>query len=153
VAGNLDVALGRRWKYIVIHHSGTDEGSEAAFDREHKTRGWRGVGYDFVIGNGQGVRDGLVQVTFRWEGQLEGAHAGDKEFNDYGIGICLVGDFNRGRPTPKQMDALVGLINYLQARCHISTDHILLHRQVRRGGTECPGRNFPFYEVMSALAH
>jgi len=153
VVGKLDVPLKRRWKYIVIHHSAGDSGNEAIFDREHKGRGWRGVGYDFVIDNGQGGPDGRVEVTFRWEQQLVGAHAGNDEYNKYGIGICLVGNFQKDRPTAKQMDALVGLINYLQERCGIPTQNIVGHCHVRIGGTECPGRNFPWYEMFSRLAH
>ncbi|MHC5035558.1 MAG: peptidoglycan recognition protein family protein [Planctomycetota bacterium] len=154
VEGKLDVKLERRWSYIVIHHSATWVGNEAVFDRHHRERnGWRGIGYDFVIGNGHGSTDGLVEVTFRWEEQQDGAHAGDPEYNKHGIGICLVGDFEKSRPTAKQMEALVGLVNYLQERCRIPTGNVLLHRHVRPSGTRCPGRNFPFYDFISLLEH
>lgn len=146
--------LRRRWQYIVIHHSGTAEGSEATIDRYHREHNrWRGIGYDFVICNGRGGADGLVQVTFRWERQMDGAHAGSQEHNKHGIGICLVGDFDAAQPTPKQMEALVGLINYLQNRCQIPTSSILLHHHVRAGPTRCPGSHFPFYELLSMLDH
>ena len=152
MAGNLDAPLKRRWKYIVLHHSDGDAGSEAAFDRYHREeRHWRGVGYDFVIGNGHGSRDGLVEVTFRWERQLDGAHAGVAEYNKHGIGICLVGDFEKGYPTAKQMEALVGLVNYLQERCKIPTANIMGHRHVKP--TRCPGRNFPWYNFFALLEH
>jgi len=151
VAGDLDVRLRRRWRYIVIHHSASNSGSEAAFDAAHKGLGWRGVGYDFVIGNGNGSRDGLVEVTFRWEQQQDGAHAGVAEFNKYGIGICLVGHFDQTYPTARQMEALVGLINYLQERCQIPTANIMGHRHVKP--TRCPGANFPWYELFSLLNH
>jgi len=154
VAGKLDVPLKRRWTYIILHHSDTQQGSEAAFDDYHrKHNGWRGVGYDFVIGNGRGSEDGLVEVTFRWEQQIDGAHAGIAEYNEHGIGICLVGDFEEGYPTARQMEALVGLVNYLQERCDIPTSHILGHKHVRPGGTRCPGKNFPWYEFFSLLNH
>jgi N-acetylmuramoyl-L-alanine amidase len=154
VEGNLDVSLGRQWKHIVIHHSGTDMGSEETFDRYHREHNkWLGVGYDFVIGNGNGARDGLVEVTFRWEQQIDGAHANHPEYNKYGIGICVVGDFNVNYPSPAQIDALVGLLNYLQERCRIPTDHVLGHRHVRTGSTDCPGKRFPWYEVISRLRH
>jgi hypothetical protein len=154
VAGHLDAPLKRRWRYIVIHHSDTQQGSEASFDRYHREHnGWRGVGYDFVIGNGNGSPDGLVEVTFRWEMQQDGAHAGHPTYNKHGIGICLVGDFDRGYPTARQMEALVGLVNYLQERCHIPTQNIMGHMHVRPGGTHCPGRNFPWFELFSRLNH
>ncbi len=153
ISGDLSVPLRQAWKYIVIHHSATDEGNAATFDRFHKERGWRGVGYDFVIGNGNGSPDGLVEVTFRWEEQIVGAHAGDPEYNEYGIGICLVGDFDSGYPTPRQMQALVALVNELQERCGIPAGNVYMHRQVRPGGTHCPGRNFPWYDFISMLDH
>lgn len=149
--GRLDVPLTRDWRYIVIHHSFTRAGSEEVFDRYHKQKGWLGVGYHFVIGNGQGSPDGAVEVTFRWERQLHGAHAGVKEYNEHGVGICLVGDFEESYPTARQMRSLVSLVNYLQERCRIPTSGLLLHRHLKN--TRCPGRNFPFYEFASLLEH
>jgi len=151
VIGKLDVPLTRKWKYIVIHHSGGDTGNEEIFDRCHKGWGWRGVGYDFVIGNGHGSPDGAIEVTFRWEKQLVGAHAGVKEYNEHGIGICLVGNFERSYPTQKQMQSLVALVSYLQVKCHIPAHHILGHRHIKN--TKCPGKNFPYYRFLSLLPH
>ena len=151
VIGRLEVPLTRAWKYIVLHHSGSNSGSMKTFDAWHKKQGWLGVGYHFVIGNGNGTDDGLVEVTFRWHRQLHGAHAGVEEYNQHGIGICLVGDFQRGHPTEKQMASLVSLVNYLQERCGIPTDNILLHRHLK--ATDCPGDNFPFYRLVSLLPH
>lgn len=150
VDGKLDVPLQRDWRYIVIHHSATERGNEATFDRVHRQeRGWKGVGYDFVIGNGSGAPDGLIEVTFRWEKQITGAHAGVDRYNRYGIGICLVGDFSTGHPTDRQMRSLVALVTYLQDRCHIPTTNVMLHRHVK--DTECPGKNFPYYRFISLL--
>lgn len=151
VVGELDVPLSRDWTYIVIHHSAGESGNAAIFDREHKRRGWLGVGYDFVIDNGEGGPDGRVEVTFRWEQQIAGAHAGNEYYNQHGIGICLVGNFDKTLPTAKQMDSLVALVNYLQKRCKIPTSHVLGHCHVRIGGTDCPGTRFPWYELFSRL--
>ena len=154
VEGRLDTPLKRQWNYIVLHHSADEVGSAEAFDRYHRRHnGWLGVGYNFVIGNGHGAPDGLVQVTFRWEKQIQGAHAGHDLYNQHGIGICMVGDFENGYPTRKQMEALVGLINFLQERCRIPTDQIVGHCHVRPGGTRCPGKHFPWYELFAHLKH
>jgi len=152
VVGQLDVGLKRKWKYIVVHHSFTDSGNEEIFHNYHKNvRGWLGVGYHFVIGNGHGSPDGRVEVTFRWEDQIHGAHAGVEEYNQHGIGICLVGNFERGYPTEKQMASLVSLVNYLQQRCGIPASDILLHRHIKN--TKCPGEHFPYYRFLSLLDH
>src|SRR4051812_248280 len=42
-------APARPWRWIVIHHSASPSGSMAIFDKEHKAKGWDGVGYHFVI--------------------------------------------------------------------------------------------------------
>ena len=64
----------KKWKAIVIHHSATDKGSAEIFDKYHKGgNGWEGVGYDFVIGNGNGCGNAQVQPTFRWRQQKTGA--------------------------------------------------------------------------------
>ncbi len=129
----------RPWRWIVIHHSDTSCGSAASFDRYHRlVRHWDELGYHFVIDNGNGGGDGLVEVGPRWTKQKWGAHAGVAEFNEYGIGICLVGDFNKTQPTAAQMRSLAQLSAWLMKTYHISPDHLIGHRDAKR--TECPGR-------------
>ena len=137
------------WRYIVVHHSDSAHGSAAEIDSWHKARGWEGLGYHFVIGNGTTSRDGQVEVGFRWRKQEHGAHTktNDNRFNDFGIGICLVGDLQTGRPTAAQMASLTSLVTYLAAKYHIPPANIMGHREavasMHEGrGTDCPGRNF-----------
>jgi N-acetylmuramoyl-L-alanine amidase len=137
----------RAWRYIVIHHSATDTGNAKAFDAEHKQRRdkdgrhWEGLGYDFVIGNGTGSADGAVEVGYRWRDQKRGAHAGNDLMNEQGIGICLVGDFTKTRPTAAQMRSLSRLCNFLSSYCGIPRSNYRLHGDVRQ--TSCPGPLFP----------
>ena len=59
-------------EYIIIHHSGTAQGDAETFRRAHKAKGWRDIGYHYVIGNGTYSRNGEVE-----EGRPEyedGAH-------------------------------------------------------------------------------
>jgi len=135
------VTLTRTWKYLVIHHSASPSGSAASFHKAHKDRGWDGLGYHFVIGNGRGAPDGAVQVGYRWQRQKTGAHAGDKLMNERGIGICLVGNFETGRPSARQMASLTRLCQYLSVHCGISEHGLKRHKDVR--GTACPGKYFP----------
>lgn len=149
IIGQLDHYFVRDWRYIVIHHSATASGSAAGFDSYHrKKRGWEnGLGYHFVIGNGNGTTDGKIEIGNRWLDQIDGAHAGVEEYNHYGIGICLVGNFNQSRPTEAQMASLSVLVEYLQNRCHITAENIIMHRHCRQ--TDCPGRNFPYYKLLA----
>ena len=41
-----------RWKGIVIHHSASAYGDAAHEHKYHLSRGWDGLGYQFVINNG-----------------------------------------------------------------------------------------------------
>jgi N-acetylmuramoyl-L-alanine amidase len=147
-----DVRLGRNWRHIVIHHSATATGSAASFDREHRERGWEGLGYHFVIGNGTGTGDGQVEVGYRWRNQQRGAHAGNLEYNEYGIGICLVGDFETGYATARQMASLRALVRFLQAKCGIATASIIGHSDVPGKDTRCPGRNFSVAAFRAGLS-
>jgi hypothetical protein len=125
---------------VVVHHSATAGGGAAAFDRMHKAKGWDGLGYDFVIGNGTDTADGQVEVGFRWKQQITGAHARtpDNRYNEYGIGICLVGNFDVDRPTAAQMQSLSKLVAYLTRTYRITPDNVIGHRDTK--STECPGK-------------
>ncbi len=113
----------------------------AIFDREHKAKGWDGIGYHFVIGNGTDSGDGQVEVTPRWPIQKWGADAKtpDERYNDFGIGICLVGNFDVQYPTKKQLASLARLVSFLCARYDIPLSDVIGHRDTKP--TDCPGRH------------
>ncbi len=137
----------RAWQYIILHHSASKQDSLETIDRYHReVRGWDGCGYHFVIGNGTLSGDGEIEVSQRWLEQKHGAHtkvAGYPEYNQYGIGICLVGDFEETRPTELQVRAARALVAYLAAHYSIPLDHITTHGKLAHGRTRCPGRYFP----------
>lgn len=135
------------WRYIVLHHSSTDEGSAETFDQLHRSppRNWDQLGYHFVIGNGTETADGQIEVGPRWLTQKWGAHTGDadrNEYNNYGIGICLVGDFNDQTPTDAQLTSLGRLLAFLMARYDIPAERVLGHRDAPNAQTDCPGDEF-----------
>jgi len=144
----------RPWTYIVFHHTATGGGDVDAIDAAHRQRTdeagrpWLGIGYHFVIGNGNGMPDGLIEPTFRWTQQLHGAHAGDRIHNETGIGICLVGDFEESPPTERQLASLKQLVSMLRKQFDISSDHLVGHGSLKP--TACPGRFFPLQEVIAA---
>ena len=149
-----DVAPLRDWQYIVIHNSATRVGKAEAFDAAHRARGMiNGLAYHFVIDNGtEDGRDGFIETGTRWVRQMHGGHCRQAYFNEHGIGICLVGDFSRDQPTPKQMESLVLLVRGLQEQFHIPDDHILGHGEVVGEFSECPGKEFPWDELRKRLA-
>ncbi len=144
----------RPWRFIVLHHSATHKGSAAVFDRWHRNHnGWDELGYHFVIGNGTYSGDGRIEVGSRWPKQKHGAHCKvgqDETYNNVGIGICLVGNFEAQRPTEAQMTSLVRLVDYLSARFEVPDSRIIGHGDV--DDTRCPGRYFSFADLFRRLA-
>lgn len=131
----------REWRYLVIHHSATPGGSAQSFDQNHRERGWRCLGYHFVIGNGNGQADGVIVAGPRWYSQEAGAHANSNEYNLHGIGVCLVGNMDELPPTPAQWAATRALVAQLRRTYGISSENVVGHNQIRGGGaTACPGK-------------
>lgn len=141
-----------RWQAIVVHHSGSPRSTPQGMDSWHRQRGWAGLGYHFVIGNGVGYPDGALFVGPRWRAQGTGAHckttAGryfgqwhkSNFYNEQGIGICLIGDLDAQRPTARQLQTLQDLICVLVAETGVSPARIYGHGEITHK-TACPGRH------------
>lgn len=91
---------------LLLHGSGAGHGSARLIERYHAAMRGQGKVYHFVIGNGSGAADGLVETGARWS---DVADEGDIE-------VCLVGDFNERAPTQAQMEALHELTDYLSIK-------------------------------------
>lgn len=101
---------------IIVHCSATAEDKDftvADITRWHKARGWRTIGYHFVV-----YRDGSIH-----EGRSlaeQGAHC--KGQNAHSIGVCYIGGCAADGKTPKdtrttaQRKALVELLRRLKAQ-------------------------------------
>jgi hypothetical protein len=123
---------------IVIHYSATYPDAHvdrAVIDQWHRDRGFREIGYHWVI-----TRDGTLQ-----EGRPEGTLGAHVRGNNSGtIGICWAGGLERTsgpnvgvwNPTPQQETVLVQLIHDIQKR-HPSATRVIGHKDLV--ATECPG--------------
>jgi len=120
-------------EYIIIHCSATPPSMDIGapeIDQWHRQRGWRGIGYHYVI-----RRDGT-----RESGRPEtraGAHA--HGYNTKSLGICMVGGIDEdGNPennfTEDQWGALFQLIYELLDR--YPTAKIIGHNEV--SNKACP---------------
>lgn len=137
-----------RWRHIVIHHSGIEDGNASAYHQGHLRRGMEhGLAYHFVIGNGRDSGDGQIEVGPRWLKQLHGGHVRQQAVNEHGIGICLVGNFEKRRPSARQFQAFTDLVDYLRQGRVARTCKLTVHRWVDRNHTICPGRYFPYVEL------
>ncbi len=140
-----------RWRYLVVHNSGTRQGNAKAFEFYHTNvrKMPNGLAYQFVIGNGTSSGDGEIEVGNRWRRQINGGHVHSDYLNNIALGICLVGDFNQEKPTQKQLDALDELLRYLRQRVGKVDNKwavVKAHREINppRWPTDCPGNDFPY---------
>jgi hypothetical protein len=123
-------------KYLTIHHSaGPDTQTPDDIARYHvQVRGWGGVGYHFII-----TKDGTVYYV----GDLTTARANVLNFNQYVIGICLIGTFMNGKvPTNAQLQNTHELCAQLLFRTPELVnvngwEDVVPHKALR--ATECPG--------------
>ena len=133
----------RPWRHVVVHHSASERGNAEMFDKYHREqRGWDELGYHFVITNGRDGADGKVEVGPRWRTQKWGAHCGgtpNNEYNNYGIGICVVGDFSHRLPSKAQRASLRRLVLYLIRKYSIPPDQVIGHCDAPETQTACPG--------------
>ena len=106
----------RKITEIIVHCSATPEGKDftvADITRWHRQRGFRTIGYHYVV-----YRDGSVH-TGRQEGEI-GAHC--TGHNACSIGICYIGGVAadgktaKDTRTPEQRKALLMLLRRLRAK-------------------------------------
>lgn len=129
---------------IIIHCSATPEGKDytvADITRWHKARGFKTIGYHFVI-----YRDGSIH-TGRAVDQI-GAHC--VNHNSHSIGICYIGGLAKDAKTPKdtrtpqQKEALVKLVKLLR-KSYPDITTVAGHNQFSK-------KNCPCFSVTSELS-
>jgi hypothetical protein len=109
-----------RWQYLYIHHSKTVGGNALQLGN-----GPHGVGDHFIIGNGDGLVDGELQISQLWSHQQSAlSPAGNVKVQPNCISICLVGDFDGKPPTPMQLGRLGQLVQALQERFRIPATRV-----------------------------
>lgn len=123
--------------HIVVHYSATPRGQHHTvedIDAWHKARGWKGIGYHYVIYLDGSVHKGRPD-------NVVGAHVAGH--NTGTIGICWIGgvdgDPNKGvdTRTPAQTASLIALIKTLLARYPGAV--VTGHRDMPDASTQCPG--------------
>lgn len=131
----------RQITQIILHCSATPEGkdfSTADIDRWHKARGFKMIGYHYVI-----RLDGTIEQGRPLE--MTGAHC--KGRNAHSIGICYIGGLDpKGRPkdtrTPAQKDSLWALVQALRKQFPNATVH---------GHNEFANKDCPCFDVPKEL--
>lgn len=121
---------------IILHHADAKECSADDIHSWHIQRGWSGFGYHFFVRKDGKIYRGRPENTV-------GAHASGHNLNT--IGVCFEGDFENEYMTDIQIKAGQELVKYLKDKYNISI--VKGHRDYM--ATDCPGKNFPFDEIVN----
>ena len=148
----------RRWRYIVVHHSAGSFATIEFLQQVHRERQpgdpVDAIPYHYVIGNGNGLGMGEIASDRRRDLNIWGTHlsANNRLRNLLGLGICLVGNFEKTDVPAPQFDALVRLTRELMVRYGIAPGNVLGHGLIAGESTKCPGSRFPFEEFKRAIS-
>ena len=117
---------------LIVHHSASDRDTTTPADiyRWHKERGWRDIGYQFII-----TGDGALHFG-RPENQT-GAHT--KGHNTTSLGVCVTGNFEKSQPTPKQWQMLVFWLERSMKKYGLRKEQVHYHKEF--SATACCGAN------------
>jgi hypothetical protein len=132
-------------KYVTIHHAGViyKPGTDPAkFVKNmqawgQKDKGWPDLPYHFLIapdGRIFEARDMAYEPDTNTKYPLQGH-----------IGVEMMGDFNKQRPSPQQLESAARLIAWICDEKKIDTKDIATHKDVAKGQTSCPGDDFYRY--------
>lgn len=124
---------------IILHHAAAENCSAEDIHRWHLNNGWSGAGYHFLV-----RKDGKI-YRLRPEDKV-GSHA--QGSNSDSIGICAEGNYDYEDMPEAQKKSLIELVNYLKDKYEITK--VVGHRDVNN--TSCPGKNFPFDEIVNGEA-
>lgn len=126
-------------KTIVLHHAAASICSPDDIHRIHLLNGWAGIGYHFFVRKDGSVTRGRPLWSI-------GAHVSGN--NSLSVGICFEGNFEKENMSQKQLEGGKNLLSYLKG-IYPGID-IKLHRELN--ATACPGKNFPFKEMLCVKA-
>ena len=153
-------------RYIILHHSATDyeinnkdtDGKQigrAICEKAKKL--WEGkypdyrCDYHFLIGHTGKVFNGQFIEQPSW-------HCTNYQANLISIGICFLGNFEKITMPIEQFNAGVEFIKSLMEQYDIPLKNILRHKDIvsdithHSNSTLCPGKNFPYIELLDALS-
>lgn len=152
--GNVCRPTGNCPEYLIVHESDSAWGNVEEIDAWHRARGFRAIGYHYVIGNAYPTylslrdrdpdlgHDGKLFTGRDLDGDDDideevGAHC--PGYNSRSLAVCLVG--KGGRYSEAQ---LVTLYDFLEGKCRqygIPVDRVLGHCETASGhrqGKSCP---------------
>jgi N-acetylmuramoyl-L-alanine amidase len=116
-------------EFIVVHHSLTKDSGTVSWDAiraYHKSLGWKDIGYHWGI---ERVGGDLVVMVGRSESEI-GAHTKELHMNSRSVGICVVGNYDLGKPPTGYIYLLLDLCKRIMKDYSIPTENVIGHREV-----------------------
>lgn len=129
-----NIEEGNNPKYLIIHHTAVDGLKPETINKDHKQRGYGGIGYHFYI-----RKDGTI-----YRGRPEeyvGAHTIGR--NSESIGICLEGNFQEDKLPEEEKKSLIMLSTDMVIKYNMLD--IIGHRDAYQ--TLCPGKNISIDDI------
>ena len=129
-----------RLRSITVHHDGMTPYYSTLYDdtarrlesirNGHVGRGWADIGYHYAV-------DPSGRVWACRPESLQGAHV--KDYNPGNLGILVLGNYERQRPTAATTRTLDHLIAAKMDEHRVALDRVFTHREW--ASTACPGRH------------
>jgi hypothetical protein len=124
---------------VVLHHAEAQSCTVQDVHGWHLANGWAGIGYHYFVSK-------LGEVFKGRPVDSMGAHTQDH--NGHTVGVCAEGNFEKDEMSKAQRQAIVALVKRLLA--------LYPGAEVKRhcdfNATLCPGKNYPFNEILAAVA-
>ena len=127
----------RKINLIVLHCYGTKEGQNFTVkdvDKWHKQRGWKKIGYQYVIDLDGTIHKGREEYKIR-------AHA--TGYNAYSLGISYCGGCDKNGKakdtrTKEQKESMLKLVHDLLKKYNLTLENVKCHNQLCKNGKQCP---------------
>jgi len=124
---------------LILHHSGTTTCTPDGVHSSHVSNGWAGIGYHYLVRKDGTIYRGRPEDTV-------GAHAYGA--NSHSIGVCFEGNYQVEPTMPAaQLAAGQALVADIKRRWGITK--VIGHKDVAGSTTDCPGKYFPFAEMIA----
>ena len=154
-------SLKREWqdiKFVTIHHSAVERPysnlplEATTFDRWHSQKTWaadyktggekgfRYISYHYIV-NQKGEHLHVQNLEYKRAHATDSAR-GELSHNEWGIAICMSGNFQTQKPTEAQVKKVATLIYLLEQPERLGKSLIVRgHNETALKPTACPGKN------------
>ena len=122
--------------HLILHHADASHATPEGIHAYHRSKGWAGIAYHYFVAKDGTVTRGRPENT-------RGAHT--MNWNYCSIGVCFEGNYETETMPAAQLAAGRALVEDIRKRY----PNIVVGKHCDFGQTACPGKNFPFAQIVS----